>query len=94
VRFVLVPGVTDVEDEVDGIASFVATLPNVEHVDVLPFHRLGAAKYERLGIPFPLARTQPPDPELLDRVHARFRAHGVRSSRLTRSVGPSGCADR
>jgi pyruvate formate lyase activating enzyme len=66
--------------EVDGIASFVATLPNVEHVDVLPFHRLGTAKYERLGIPFPLARTRPPDPELLKRVHAQFRAHGIRSS--------------
>jgi len=79
IRFVLVPGVTDAEDEVDGIAAFVATLPNVEHVDVLPFHRLGAAKYERLGIAFPLAGTPPPDPELLDRVHARFRAHGVRS---------------
>jgi pyruvate formate lyase activating enzyme len=79
VRFVLVPGVTDAEEEVEGVASFVATLPNVEHVDVLPFHRLGAAKYERLGIPFPLAGTRPPDAELLERVHARFRAHGVRS---------------
>ena len=79
VRFVLVPGLTDTELEVDGIASFVATLPNVEHVDVLPFHRLGAAKYQRLGIPFPLAQTPPPDQELLERVHAQFRAHGVRT---------------
>jgi pyruvate formate lyase activating enzyme len=66
--------------ERDGIASFVATLPNVEHVDVLPFHRLGTAKYERLGISFRLAQTRPPDPELLEPVHAQFRAHYVRSN--------------
>ncbi|HEX6472642.1 MAG TPA: pyruvate formate-lyase-activating protein [Streptosporangiaceae bacterium] len=79
VRFVLVPGLTDGDADVDGVAAFVATLPNVEHVDVLPFHRLGAAKYERLGIPFRLAGVAPPGPELLARVHARFRAHGVSS---------------
>lgn len=62
VRYVLVPGFTDAPEEVEGVASFVAALPNVEHVDVLPFHRLGAAKYQRLGIPFPLAEVEPPQP--------------------------------
>jgi pyruvate formate lyase activating enzyme len=79
VRFVLVPGVTDTEENVAGIASFVAGLANVEHVDVLPFHRLGAAKYRQLGLRFPLAGIEPPGAELLGRVHAQFRAHGVRS---------------
>jgi pyruvate formate lyase activating enzyme len=79
VRFVLVPGVTDPESEVDGIASFLATLPNVEHVDVLPFHRLGASKYQRLGIPFPLTDVPSPDAALLGRVHAQFHAHGIPS---------------
>ncbi|MBC6462813.1 pyruvate formate-lyase-activating protein [Actinomadura sp. HBU206391] len=79
IRFVLVPGINDAESEVEGLASFVATLPNVEHVDVLPYHRMGAAKYQRLGIPFPLAHVESPDPELLNRVHSQFRAHGVDS---------------
>ncbi|MEU9891043.1 pyruvate formate-lyase-activating protein [Sphaerisporangium sp. NPDC051011] len=77
VRFVLVPGVTDDPENVDGIARFVAGLGNVEHVDVLPFHRMAAGKYRRLGLTFPLAHVDPPGPELLDQVHARFRAHGV-----------------
>lgn len=79
VRYVLVPGITDAGEEVDGVAEFVASLPNVEHVDVLPFHRLGAAKYARLGIRFPLEHVAPPGAETLARVHARFRAHGVDS---------------
>lgn len=79
VRFVLVPGVTDAVGNVEGIASFVAGLPNVEYVDVLPFHRLGAAKYAELGLRFPLAGIEPPDAELLDRVRSQFRAHGLRT---------------
>jgi pyruvate formate lyase activating enzyme len=77
VRFVLVPGVTDAEDNVEGIASFVAGLPNVEYVDVLAFHRLGVPKYQELGLRFPLTGIEPPRPELLTRVHTQFRSHGL-----------------
>nr|WP_055509265.1 pyruvate formate-lyase-activating protein [Nonomuraea pusilla] len=79
VRFVLVPGLTDDPGNVEGLARFVAGLGNVERVDVLPFHRLATAKYERLGLRFPLDGVEPPDQALLDRVHAQFRAHGVTS---------------
>jgi pyruvate formate lyase activating enzyme len=77
VRFVLVPGLTDKPSNVDGIARFVSLLPNVERVEVLPFHRLGVAKYSALGIPFPLANTAPPDDALLARVHGQFTEAGL-----------------
>ncbi|GAA0708745.1 pyruvate formate lyase-activating protein [Dactylosporangium roseum] len=77
IRYVLVPGLTDDPAEVDGVAGFAAGLGNVERVDVLPFHRLGVAKYDRLGIPFRLRDTAPPDRDLLDQVRARFAAHGL-----------------
>ncbi|MGI5239706.1 pyruvate formate-lyase-activating protein [Dactylosporangium sp. CA-139066] len=76
-RYVLVPGVTDDPGDVDGVASFAAGLGNVERVDVLPFHRLGAAKYDRLGIPFPLRDTAPPDADLVERVRDRFTSAGL-----------------
>ncbi|MFF0862021.1 pyruvate formate-lyase-activating protein [Nonomuraea sp. NPDC003560] len=79
IRFVLVPGLTDAPENVDGLARFVAGLGNVERVDVLPFHRMGLAKYERLGLRCPLADVEPPDQALMDRVHAQFQAHGVTS---------------
>jgi pyruvate formate lyase activating enzyme len=77
IRFVLVPGLTDSPDNVDAVADIVAALPSVQRVEILPFHRLGAGKYAKLGLPFPLADTAPPDPELLDRVRAQFRARGL-----------------
>ena len=77
VRFVLVPGLTDDEANVEGIAAFVAGLDTVERVEVLPFHKLGAPKYAALGIPFPLEHVPAADPELVDRVRGQFAAHGI-----------------
>ncbi|WP_433716834.1 pyruvate formate-lyase-activating protein [Actinoplanes sp. CA-051413] len=77
VRFVLVPGLTDDPANVDAVADLVAAVPTIERVEVLPFHRLGAAKYAALGLDFPLAGTEPPDAELLDRVRGQFRARGL-----------------
>ncbi|TIC87603.1 pyruvate formate lyase-activating protein [Nocardioides sp. GY 10113] len=75
IRFVLVPGVTDDAENVDGIARFAATLgPAVERVEILPFHRLGQHKYDALRMPFPLADTEPPDDALIKRVTAQFAA--------------------
>ncbi|MEU5998982.1 pyruvate formate-lyase-activating protein [Streptomyces sp. NPDC047197] len=77
IRYVLVPGWTDDLEAVDGLAEFVAGLDTVDRVDVLPFHKLGAAKYEALGIPFPLKDTPAPDTALTERVRERFRARGT-----------------
>lgn len=80
VRYVLVPGFTDHPREIQEVAAIAAGLGNVERVDVLPFHKLGAPKYEELGIPFPLADTPTPSPELTAVVRERFAV----------PLGPSG----
>ncbi|WP_427761976.1 pyruvate formate-lyase-activating protein [Streptomyces sp. DSM 41931] len=77
IRYVLVPGWTDDEDAVEGLAGFLSGLGCVERVDILPFHKLGAAKYEALGVPFTLRDTPVPDRALVERVRAQFRGHGL-----------------
>ncbi|GHF36433.1 pyruvate formate-lyase-activating protein [Streptomyces griseosporeus] len=77
IRYVLVPGWTDDPEAVEGLARFVTGLGSVERVDVLPFHKLGATKYDALGIPFPLRDTPVPDSRLTERVRTQFRAHGL-----------------
>jgi pyruvate formate lyase activating enzyme len=42
-----VPGLTDDDENVTDVAGLVASL-GVRRVDVLPYHRAGLAKYERL----------------------------------------------
>lgn len=77
IRYVLVPGLTDTPDDIDGLAAFLSTLGTVERLDVLPFHKLGAAKYADMGIPFPLEHAQTPEPELVRRVRDQFARHGI-----------------
>ncbi|MFI9583859.1 pyruvate formate-lyase-activating protein [Streptomyces sp. NPDC052236] len=79
IRYVLVPGWTDDPAAIDGLGAFLAGLGNVDRVDVLPFHKLGAAKYDALGIPFPLRDNPVPGPDLIDRVREQFREHGLRA---------------
>ena len=59
VRFPLVPGVNDDEENVAAIGRFVASL-GLRRLDVLPYHRAGIAKYCRLGRAYPLPDTPAP----------------------------------
>jgi pyruvate formate lyase activating enzyme len=77
IRYVLVPGHTDDPEGIEGLAAFVSTLRGVERLEVLPFHKLGAPKYAKLGIPFPLEHTPTPDPDLVRRVRDQFARHGI-----------------
>ena len=60
-----------------GSAGIIAGLGNVDRVDVLPFHKLGASKYEALDIPFPLRDNPVPEPALTERVREQFRERGL-----------------
>jgi pyruvate formate lyase activating enzyme len=77
VRHVVVPGVTDDPADVDALGSFVAQLPGVERVELLPYHLLGKHKWEALGIRYQLDDVEPPSPELMERVAAQLQAHGL-----------------
>lgn len=77
VRFVLVPGLTDAVENVARVADHVAGMTSVSRVEVLPFHQMGREKWERLGMPYALAETVPPDSELLARVRAQFAERGL-----------------
>jgi pyruvate formate lyase activating enzyme len=76
-RFVLVPGLTDARPNVDAVADYVASLPSVERVEVLPFHQMGRDKWRALNEPYQLEDTVPPSPELVERVRCQFRDRGL-----------------
>lgn len=69
-RFVLVPGLTDAEDNIRGLADFAESLTNVERIEVLPFHKMGEAKWRALGRPYQLFETSEPSAEQIERAKA------------------------
>ena len=54
VRHVVVKGYTDGENEHRALGEFLATLPTLKAIDVLPYHTMGVTKYRELGITYPL----------------------------------------
>ena len=67
IRHVLVPGITDDEQQLHKLRDFIDTLRNVERVEVLPYHTLGVYKWKQLGIPYTLDGVQPPSREAVKR---------------------------
>ena len=55
IRHVVVPGLTDTPEELKALGRLIAPFRNLKGLEVLPYHTMGAAKYEALGIPYPLA---------------------------------------
>ena len=79
VRFVVVPGWTDNVDEAGKMADFVASLGNVERVDVLPFHQMGKFKWEKLGMEYQMRDAQVPSRETMEKIIGCFRRAGLKT---------------
>ena len=75
-RVPIVPGVNDDKESLRQIAEFAATLPHLAGVDLLPFHAIAAAKYDRLGRAYELRDTRPPSPSEVDQFAALMRGFG------------------
>lgn len=54
IRQVLVPGITDHEEDLLQLKDFLASLKNVKKVEILPYHDLGRFKWENLGCNYEL----------------------------------------
>jgi pyruvate formate lyase activating enzyme len=78
-RYVLVPGWTDGQGELEGVAHFAAGLGSVERVDVLPLHQMGRFKWQRLGLEYQLHSVAPPPPEAVERACEVFRSAGLKA---------------
>ncbi len=57
IRQVVVPGVTDSQENLIRLAQLLAGKKSVQKVEFLPFRKLCQEKYEQMEIPFPLGRT-------------------------------------
>lgn len=66
IRYVLVPGYTDFDEDLDKLGKFLSALSNVERTEVLPYHTLGKFKWDNLGIKYTLNDVLPPAAEQIE----------------------------
>jgi pyruvate formate lyase activating enzyme len=57
IRHVVVPGITFDRRELTELGHFLKTLPNMEKLEVLPYHAMGKVKYDNLGLDYVLKET-------------------------------------
>ena len=83
IRHVVVPNVTDDEKYLFKLGEFIGSLKNVKALDVLPYHTMGKAKYDELGIKYPLEGVEPMSKEGALKARAVI-LDGMRSARNTK----------
>ena len=74
IRHVLVPKRSYKDEYLDRLHEFILTLHNVERVEVLPYHTLGAYKWKELGMEYPLEGIDPPTAERVENARKRLGA--------------------
>ncbi len=76
IRHVLVPGITDDDALLERTAEFLSHLHNVERIEVLPYHTLGAYKWGELGMRYTLEGVEPPSAERVRNAERILRREG------------------
>lgn len=59
VRHVVVPTLTNNEEDLTQLGKFMAHLKSLKALDILPYHNMAVPKYENLGIEYPLKDLPP-----------------------------------
>jgi pyruvate formate lyase activating enzyme len=63
IRFPLLPEINDDESNLRDLGRFLSSLAQLHPVDILPYHRIGAEKYARLGRSYRLSQRPVPSAE-------------------------------
>lgn len=79
IRHVLVPGISDIDEDLIELDAFIQTLNNVEKVEVLPYHTLGTFKWKELGIPYQLEDVNPPTKERIENANRLLHTERYRT---------------
>jgi pyruvate formate lyase activating enzyme len=80
IRYPLIPGFNDSDENVLATVQFaseIAKSGNLYKVNILPYHSLGASKYEILGLNYTMSETKAPTQDNIDRVIKAFEKEGL-----------------
>ena len=72
IRYVILPSWTDAYEDLEKTALFIRDLPQVERVDLLPYHSLGSHKWKLLDLEYQLHEVEPPSSNYLQELAQLF----------------------
>lgn len=68
VRIPLIPGINDDNENIELCGAFLAAIPHLDGVELMPYHEIGLAKYQALGMNYRLENTISPTDEQIGKV--------------------------
>lgn len=68
IRYVVVPSISDDLDDIKRLHNYLQQFSCIRHIEILPYHTMGVAKYKALGIPYPLENTKIPSAESIEQI--------------------------
>ena len=74
-RYVLVPGISDMEEDIRALGEHFRDYKMIQRVEILPYHTLGIHKYESLGQEYQLKDTKTNTPEQLEKAFNLFKEY-------------------
>ncbi|NTV91017.1 MAG: glycyl-radical enzyme activating protein [Clostridiales bacterium] len=77
IRLPVIPGYTDIKDNLKAAAEFISTLKSVIRVDILPFHQFGKSKYAEIGMEYKLDELKAIPQAKQDEIKALFESYGI-----------------
>ncbi len=84
IRIPVIPGINDREEDLAGFEALISSLgPGPEAIDLLPYHRLAAHKYETFGLAYRAGDIPDPGPDRLEQIRQRLAG----STRLPVGIG-------
>lgn len=77
IRYVVLDGYTSDERSIEMMADFIKGMDNIERVELLPYHKLGAHKWKEMGEEYQLEGIEPPSKETMNRCAEQLKQHNI-----------------
>ena len=81
-RCPIIPGINDTESHIRGVAGLTEKYPDLEGVEIMPYHDMGKGKWKQLGREYALSELKTMDEEQKEMLLKRFQLAGCRKVRI------------
>jgi len=77
IRMPIIRGINDDDEHIDGSVDFISKL-NIKQVNILPYHRFGMDKYQKLSMSYKLSGDEKPLDKTIDKIVKKFRNRNIK----------------
>ncbi len=83
IRCPVIPGINDTDAHIAGVAGLTEKYPDLEGVEIMPYHDMGKGKWEQIGRKYALPDLKTMEEEQKELILSRFQKAGVRKVRIS-----------